>query len=176
MAGHFQMLLEGIVAHSDQPISTLPLLTEAERHQLLIEWNDTELDFPRDACIHELFEAQVERTPETVALEFEGEQLTYRELNTQANELAHYLRSLERPRRVPFAFVSLHMVIGLLGISCRGARVPPIRPILKNAPSHLRTPGVGLLTRKLEESAKPLRRSPAWMRLKPSTMTRIISP
>ena len=131
MAGHFQVLLEGIVAHPDRPISTLPLLTEAERHQLLIEWNNTELDFPRDACIHELFEAQVERTPEAVALEFEGKQLTYRELNTQANELAHYLRSLGvGPEKLVGICIerSLQMVIGLLGILKAGGAYVPLDP------------------------------------------------
>ena len=81
MVGHFETLLEGIVADPEQPISTLPLLTEAEPHQLLVEWNDTAADYPKDSCIHELFEAQVERTPEAIAVQFEGKQLTYRELN-----------------------------------------------------------------------------------------------
>ena len=72
----------------------LPLLTEAERHQLLVEWNDTQLNYPKNSCIHELFEAQVERTPDAIAVQFEGKQLTYRELNSRANQLAHYLRGL----------------------------------------------------------------------------------
>ncbi len=92
MIGHFETLLEGIVADPEQPISTLPFLTEAERHQLLVEWNDTAADYPKDSCIHELFEAQVERTPEAIAVQFEGKQLTYRELNSRANQLAHYLQ------------------------------------------------------------------------------------
>ena len=94
MVGHFQTLFEGIVADPEQPISTLPLLTEAESHQLLVEWNDTAADYPKDTCIHELFEAQVERTPEAIAVQFEGKQLTYRELNSRANQLAHYLKGL----------------------------------------------------------------------------------
>ena len=72
MIGHFETLLKGIVADPEQPISTLPLLTEAERHQLLVEWNDTAADYPKDSCIHELFEAQVEKTPEAIAVQFEG--------------------------------------------------------------------------------------------------------
>src|SRR5262249_53332698 len=72
MIGHFEMLLKGIVADPEQPISTLPLLTQAERHQLLVEWNDTAADYPKDFCIHELFEAQAATTPELIALEFEG--------------------------------------------------------------------------------------------------------
>ena len=70
MIGHFQTLLEGMVAHPEQRLSELPLLTDAERHQLLVEWNATKTDYPRDRCIHELFEAQVERTPEAVAVVF----------------------------------------------------------------------------------------------------------
>ena len=93
MAGHLQTLLEGIVADPEQPISTLPMLTEAERHQILVEWNDTAADYPKDKCIHELFEEQVERTPDAVAVEFEGQQLTYRELNSRANQLAIISRS-----------------------------------------------------------------------------------
>src|SRR5262245_9834534 len=91
MIGHFETLLEGIVADPEQPISTLPLLTEAERHQLLVEWNATEVDYPKDCCIHELFETQVEKTPDAIAIQFEGKALTYRELNNRANQLAHYL-------------------------------------------------------------------------------------
>ena len=71
MACHFRTLLEAIVADPDQPIATLPILTHAERHQILVEWNDTAADYPKDKCIHRLFEEQVERTPDAVALEFE---------------------------------------------------------------------------------------------------------
>jgi len=69
-------MLEGIVADPDQRLSELPLLTEAERHQLLVEWNDTEVEYPRTKCIHELFEEQVERTPDAIAVVFEGSSLT----------------------------------------------------------------------------------------------------
>ena len=92
MVGHFQILLEGIVANPDQPISDLPLLTEAEKHQLLVEWNDTKTDYPKDKCIHQLFEEQVEKSPDAIAVVFEDQQVTYRELNIRANQLAHYLR------------------------------------------------------------------------------------
>jgi len=131
MAGHFQTLLQGVVADPDQPISTLPLLTEAERHQLLVEWNDTEVDYPKSSCIHELFEAQVERTPDAIAAEFEGKRLTYRELNSRANQLAHYLRSLGIG---PEKFVgicidrSLEMLVGLLGILKAGGAYMPLDP------------------------------------------------
>lgn len=65
-----------------------------ERHRLLVAWNDTGTDYPRDKCVHELFEEQAERTPDAVALVFEDQQLTYRELNRRANHLAHTLREL----------------------------------------------------------------------------------
>ena len=68
MLGHYQTLLEGIVANPDQRLSDLPLLTSAERQQLLVDWNRTEVDYPRDRCLHELIEEQVERTPEAVAV------------------------------------------------------------------------------------------------------------
>ena len=131
MIGHFETLLEGIVADPEQPISTLPLLTEAERHQLLVEWNDTKADYPKDVCIHELFEAQVDRTPDAIAVQFEGKQLTYRELNSRANQLAHYLRRLGiGPEKLVGICIerSIEMVIGLLGILKAGGAYVPLDP------------------------------------------------
>ena len=119
MAGHFHTLLEGIVADAQRRIGALPLLTEAERHQLLVEWNDTALDYPQDRCIHELFEAQVARSPEAVAVVFEDQQLTYGELNARANRLAHHLIGLGVGPEVLVGICmerSLELVIGLLGI------------------------------------------------------------
>ncbi|MEK7784918.1 MAG: condensation domain-containing protein, partial [Chloroflexota bacterium] len=75
MIGHFQTLLEGIVANPDQPIATLPILTEAEKRQLLVEWNETAADFPRHLCLHHLFEEQAERTPDAIAVRFKDEML-----------------------------------------------------------------------------------------------------
>lgn len=128
MTGHFQTLLEGIVANPKQLISELSLLTPAEQQQLLVEWNNTKKDYPQDKCIHQLFEEQVERSPNAVAVVFEGEELTYRELNTRANQLAHYLRSLGVGTEVLVGICverSLEMVIGLLGIlKAGGAYVP----------------------------------------------------
>jgi len=131
MIGHFKTLLEGIIAVPDQPISTLPVLTEAEKHQLLVDWNDTAADYPRDSCIHELFEAQVARTPEALAVQFEGKQLTYRELNTRANQLAHYLRRLGVGAEKLVGICverSLEMVVGLLGILKAGGAYVPLDP------------------------------------------------
>ena len=93
MVGHFETALEGVVADPAQRISELALLTEAERHKLLVEWNATEAAYPADKTLVQLFEEQVERSPEAVAVEYEGTQLTYRELNARANQLAHYLQS-----------------------------------------------------------------------------------
>src|ERR687886_23757 len=84
MLGHLQTLLKGMVANPAQRLVDLPLLAQPERHTLLVEWNDTQVDYPKDVCIHELFEAQVERTPDAVAVVFESEQLTYWELNNRA--------------------------------------------------------------------------------------------
>ncbi len=88
---HLQLLLEGIVADPDERIAYLPLLTETERYQLLVEWNGAR-EFPKDECIHNLFEAQTERTPDAVAVVFEDQHLSYTELNAQANQLARYLK------------------------------------------------------------------------------------
>ncbi len=77
MAGHFQNLLLAIVENPVAAVAELPLLSEAERHQLLIEWNDTECEYPSDKCLHQLFEEQLERTPDAVAVVFENQQLTY---------------------------------------------------------------------------------------------------
>ncbi|MGB7440890.1 MAG: amino acid adenylation domain-containing protein [Coleofasciculaceae cyanobacterium] len=128
MLGHLQTLLVGIVNNPHQCLSELPLLTEPERHQLLVEWNNTRKDYPKDTCIHQLFEAQVERSPDAVAVVFEDQQLTYRELNSRANQLAHHLRTLGVKPDVSVGICverSLEMVVGLLGIlKASGAYVP----------------------------------------------------
>jgi amino acid adenylation domain-containing protein len=128
MAGHFVTLLESIVENPQQPVSLLPLLTQREQHQLLVEWNNTKAEYPSNKCIHQLFEEQVERTPDAVAVVFEGQQLTYNELNCRANQLAHYLQSLGvKPDKLVGICVerSLEMIVGLLGIlKASGAYVP----------------------------------------------------
>jgi aspartate racemase len=131
MLGHFQVLLEGVVANPDQRLSDLPILTEAEHHQLLVEWNDTKREYPKDKCIHELFEEQVERSPDAVAVVFEDQQLSYRELNQQANQVAHYLRRLGvGPETLVGVCMerSLEMIIGLLGILKAGGAYVPLDP------------------------------------------------
>ena len=131
MNGHFQTLLEGIVAKPQQPISQLPLLTASERQHLLGEWNDNYTEYPQDKCIHSLFEEQVERTPEAVAVVFEDQQLTYQELNAKANQLAHYIQQLGvQPEQLVGICVerSLETVIGILGILKAGGAYVPLDP------------------------------------------------
>ena len=128
---HFQALLESAAANPDQRLSDLPLLTEAEQRQLLVEWNDTETMYPQDRCIHELFERQVERTPDVVAVVFEEQHLTYRQLNRRANQLAHHLQALGVGSDVPVAISmerSLDMVVGVLGILKAGGVYVPLDP------------------------------------------------
>ena len=94
MLEHLRILLEGAVANPAQAISELPLLSGWERKQLLVEWNDTTTAYPAHKCVHELFEEQVLRTPDATAVVFGKEQLTYRQLNQQANQIGHYLRGM----------------------------------------------------------------------------------
>ena len=131
MAEHFQTLVEGIVADPEQRISDISLLTEAQRRQIVVEWNQTEREYPKDISIHELFEEQVERTPDAIAVVFEEQQLTYRELNVKANQLAHYLRKLGVGPEVLVGICverSLEMIVGLLGILKAGGAYLPIEP------------------------------------------------
>ena len=106
-------------------------MTEAERHQLLVEWNRTEAAFPRDRCLHELIEEQVERAPDAVAVAFEDMQLTYRQLNESANQLARHLQGLGiGPDTLVGICVerSLVTVVGLLGILKAGGAFVPLDP------------------------------------------------
>ncbi|AFZ23801.1 amino acid adenylation enzyme/thioester reductase family protein [Cylindrospermum stagnale PCC 7417] len=131
MVGHFQTLLEGIVANSNQRISNLPLLTSAERQTLLVDWNNTKVDFPQAACIHQLFEAQVEKTPDAVAVVFENQKLTYRELNQRSNKLAHYLQSSGVKPEILVGICmerSVEMVVGILAIMKAGGAYLPLDP------------------------------------------------
>ncbi len=131
MLEHLQTLLASLVANPEQEISTLPLLTEAERYQLLVEWNNTNADYPHYKCSHQLVEDQVECTPDAVAVVFDREQLTYRDLNRKANQLAHYLRSLGvGPEMLAGICIdrSLEMVVGVLGILKAGGAYVPLDP------------------------------------------------
>nr|AAF17281.1 NosD [Nostoc sp. GSV224] len=131
MSGHFVTLLSGIIANPEERISQLPLLSQTEQQQLLVEWNDTQADYPVDKCIHQLFEEQVELTPDAIAVVFENQQLTYRQLNCCANHLAHYLQSLGiKPDTLVGICVerSIEMVVGLLGILKAGGAYLPLDP------------------------------------------------
>lgn len=131
MVGHFQTLLAGIVADPDQPIANLPLLTAAERQQLLVEWNETATAHPQATCLHQLFEEQAQRTPTAVALIVEEQHLTYQELNVQANQLAYYLQTLGVGPDVPVGIClerSAALVVGLLGILKAGGAYVPLDP------------------------------------------------
>lgn len=131
MVEHFCTLLEGIVANPEQRLSLLPLLTQPEQQRLLMEWNDTQANYPKDQCIHQLFEAQVDRSPDAIAVVFEDEQLTYCELNRKANQLAHYLQRLGVGPEVKVGICverSLRMVVGLLGILKAGGAYVPLDP------------------------------------------------
>ena len=130
-AARFQVLLTGIVANPARQIADLPLLTDAERQQLVVEWNDTAADYPDDLCLHELFEVQAVRTPQTVAVVFGQQRLVYRELNARANQLARHLRGLEiEPNTLAAICVerSLEMVVGILGILKAGMAYVPLDP------------------------------------------------
>ncbi|MBW4417615.1 MAG: amino acid adenylation domain-containing protein [Myxacorys californica WJT36-NPBG1] len=130
MLGHFQTLLTGIVANANQSVSSLPLLTAAE-HQQLLEWNQTQIDYCLEQCVHQQFEAQVERTPDAIAVIFQDQQLTYRELNQRANQLAHYLQTLGVGADDLVGICvdrSLDMIVGILGILKAGGAYVPLDP------------------------------------------------
>jgi len=132
MAQHFRTVLEGIAENPDLRLSELPILTPEERHQLLVEWNQTETQYPRDACIHELFETQANATPDALAIAFGNQRLTYRQLNERSNQLAHHLRALGvGPDVLVGVFLerSVEMVEGLLGILKAGGAYLPIDPL-----------------------------------------------
>ena len=131
MAGHFLKLLAGLAANPDEKILRLPLLTEAERHQLVVEWNDTRMEYARDRSVHQLFEAQAAKTPNAIAVVFGNRQLTYNELDRRANQLAHHLIKLGA---TPDGLIgiclerSLEMAVGLLGILKAGSAYVPLDP------------------------------------------------
>ncbi len=131
MLGHLQTLLEGIAANPQRKLSELSLLSAAEQQQLLGEWNDTRADYPKNASLCELFEAQAERTPDAVAAICENQQLTYRELNAKANQIAHYLQSLGFGSGVLVGISlarSLEMLAGILGTLKAGAAYVSLDP------------------------------------------------
>jgi amino acid adenylation domain-containing protein len=131
ITGHWLRLLEGVVEHPQQPISTLPLLTERELQQQLVEWNATRSEYPRNACVHQLVERQAECTPDAIAVVSGDDRLTYRELDVRANQLAQRLRVAGAGSGAVVAICverSPDMVAGLLGILKTGAAYVPLDP------------------------------------------------
>ncbi len=131
MAGHYQALLAGIAADPDRTIALLPMLSASEQRQIVVEWNETRTDYPRDKCIQQLFEEQVEHDPEAIALVFAERRVSYGELNRRANRLAHHLRSLGvGPDTLVGICVerSIEMVVGILGILKAGGAYVPLDP------------------------------------------------
>jgi len=131
MLGHFQTLLEGIVADPNQRLADLPILTATERQQLLVEWNQTEKDYSSDRSIHQLFEEQVNKTPDAIAVVYKDEQLTYQELNRRSNKIAHYLQKLGVTPEVLVGICverSPLMIVGILGILKAGGAYLPLDP------------------------------------------------
>jgi amino acid adenylation domain-containing protein len=127
----FGRLLAGIVADPNARMSRVPLLSERELQQVTVGFNATQQEYPQDQLIHELFEAQVRRTPQVIAVVYEGRQLTYAELNAQANQLARYLRSVGVGADKLVALCverSVEMVVGILGILKAGGAYVPLDP------------------------------------------------
>ncbi len=126
----FEILLTGIVDDHNRKISDLPLLSDGERHELL-EWNKTGEDYPKDLCLHHLFENQVKKTPDNVAVVFQDRQLTYKELDQRSDRLAEYLRVQGGGPDILVGICverSLDMVVGLLGILKAGCGYVPLDP------------------------------------------------
>ncbi|PSL45672.1 non-ribosomal peptide synthase protein (TIGR01720 family)/amino acid adenylation domain-containing protein/thioester reductase-like protein [Chitinophaga niastensis] len=136
MMDHYLVLLHGVVAHPDQQISTLPMLTAAEEQQLLVEFNNTDRTYPLDKSVIDLFEEQAADSPDAPAVLFEGQQYTYRQLNEKANQLAHYLRNkgVMENVLVPVCMTrSLEMITAILGILKAGGTYVPVDPAYPEA-------------------------------------------
>ena len=130
LLGNLQTIFSAIAENPQQAVGELPLLSKSEIH-LLREWNHTQIEYPKDRCFHQLFEAQVERSPDTVAVVFKDEQLTYRELNQRANQLSHHLQKLGVKPEVLVGICverSLSMIIGVLAILKAGGAYLPLDP------------------------------------------------
>jgi amino acid adenylation domain-containing protein len=131
MVGHYEMLLRGIVAAPDARVSGFPLLPAAERERVVVAWNATAADYPREACVHQLIEAQARRTPDATAVVFDEHRLTYCELEARASRLAHRLRAHGvGPDTLVGICVerSLDLVVGILGILKAGGAYVPVDP------------------------------------------------
>ncbi|HEX6289409.1 MAG TPA: amino acid adenylation domain-containing protein [Herpetosiphonaceae bacterium] len=131
LLGHLQTVLESITEQPDRRLDDLTILSAAERRQLLVSWNATDADYPRDACMHDLFEAQVARMPDAIAAIYDDQQLSYAALDSRSNQLARHLRALgvKTGTRVGLCVQrSLDLIVGLLGIFKAGAAYVPLDP------------------------------------------------
>ncbi|MEA5517927.1 amino acid adenylation domain-containing protein [Limnoraphis robusta] len=128
---HFSILLQEIITHPEQRLGEFNFLTTTEKQQLLIDWNNTQVDYPETQCIHELFQAQVEQNPDAIAIVVENQYLTYHTLNYQSNQLAHYLQNLGITSE---SFVGVcverspEMLIAILAILKAGGAYVPLDP------------------------------------------------
>ncbi|MDB9342355.1 amino acid adenylation domain-containing protein [Nodularia spumigena CS-588/06] len=166
MTEYWQIILESIVTNIDRKISDLSLLT-AQEEELLINWNATSREYPTHECIHELFAAQVERTPDEIALIFGEECFTYRELNIKANQLAHYLQGLGVKPEIPVGIClerSPEMVIGILAILKAGGFYVPLDPAYPEARLQyiLDDAKVGVMLTQRRKGAKEERKIFCW--------------
>src|ERR1051326_3596121 len=128
---HFEILLEGIIADPSRRISQLPLLSDAERKQLLVEWSGAVSTYPRNKCIHEIFEERVQRSPDAIAVRYGTRSITYHALNTSANQLARHLRQYHVEPNTPVGLCvqpSIEMVVGMLAILKAGGAYVPLDP------------------------------------------------
>jgi amino acid adenylation domain-containing protein len=129
MLSRFTILLQSIVSHPDISVARLPIMSDAERRQLLVDWNNTDEDFGPFANLSQKFERQVAQSPEAVAVVFEKQQLTFSELNTRGNKLAHHLKKIGVTAETPVAVFlerSIDMIVGLLGVLKAGAAWVPL--------------------------------------------------
>ncbi|MBD3184086.1 amino acid adenylation domain-containing protein [Candidatus Poribacteria bacterium] len=132
MTGHFKNLLQSIAANPEQRVSEIPILTEAERQQVLTEWNNIETVYPKDTCIHSLFEKRMKDDPNAIVLTYQDQQVTYSQLNEKANQLAHYLVSLGvGPEVLVGMYIerSIDMVTAILAILKAGGAYVPMDPV-----------------------------------------------
>jgi len=132
MARHYEILLTAAIAQPDRSLSSLPLLAEEERQQVVIEWNRTAVDYPREMCIHELFASRAEQTPDTVAVVLDEERWTYRQLNERANQLARFLqrRGVSSETRVGVCLErSPQLLLAVLGTLKAGGAYVPLDPV-----------------------------------------------
>ncbi len=133
MLGHYERLLEEVIINPSLPVSRISLLTPQEERQLLIEWNDTAVDYPKEKCVHELVEEQTARTPHRVAVVFEEQSVKYIDLNQRSNQLAHHLRAIGVGPDVLVAVCldrSPDMLVAILGVLKAGGAYLPVDPAL----------------------------------------------